>query len=98
MGYKINIAQLDRIIKKTILAINESKSEIYEIAENSRKECKRLEDELNALKDQIKQLINEVELLEIALKDSKRKLMSINKNFSQHTQEELKEAYEKANC
>jgi two-component system sensor histidine kinase DegS len=96
MGYKINIAQLDRIIKKTILAINESKSEIYEIAENSRKECKRLEDELNALKDQIKQLINEVELLEIALKDSKRKLMSINKNFSQHTQEELKEAYEKA--
>lgn len=96
MGYKINIAQLDKIIKKTIHAINESKSEIYEIAESSRRECKRLEDELTALKEQTKQLISEVEVLEIALKESKRKLMLINKNFSHYTQEELKEAYEKA--
>lgn len=96
MGYKINIAQLDRIIKKTIQTINSSKSEIYEIAENSRKECKRLEDELNSLKDQVKQLISEVEVLEVALKESKRKLMLINKNFSHYTQEELKDAYEKA--
>lgn len=96
MGYKINIAQLNKIVKKTIHAINESKSEIYEIAENSRKECKRLEDELASLKEQVKQLISEVEVLEVALKDSKRKLMLINKNFTQYSQEELKEAYEKA--
>jgi len=96
MGYKIDIAQLDKIVKKTIQAINESKSEIYEIAENSRKECKRLEDELNALKDQVSRLISEVEVLEVALKESKRKLMLINKNFSSYSQEELKQAYEKA--
>lgn len=96
MGQKFDIAQLDRIIKKTIQAISNSKSEIYEIAENSRKECKRLEDELNSLKEQVKQLISEVEVLEVALKESKRRLMLINKNFDHYTQEELKEAYEKA--
>lgn len=96
MSRIINVAQLDKIIKKTIQAINESKSEIYEIAEISRRECKRLEDELIELQEQVKQLISEIEVLEVALKESKRRLMLMNKNFEQHTEEELKEAYEKA--
>jgi len=95
-GHKIDIAQLDRIIKKTIEAINNSKTEIYDIADSSRKECRKLEEELTALKQQVCQLISEVEVLEVALKDSKRKLMLINKNFSNYSQVELKEAYEKA--
>ncbi len=96
MSKIINVAQLDKIIKRTIRAINESKSEIYEIAEISRRECKRLEDELAELKEQVKQLISEIEVLEVALKESKRRLMLMNKNFAQHSEEELKEAYEKA--
>ena len=96
MSKIINVAQLDKIIKKTIRAINESKSELYEIAEISRRECKRLEDELAELKEQVKQLISEIEVLEVALKESKRRLMLMNKNFAQHSEEELKEAYEKA--
>ena len=95
-GYKIDIVRLNKIIKKTIEAINDSKTEIYDIAESSRKECKRLDEELNMLKQQVILLIDEVEELEVALKDSKRKLMIINKNFSNYTQEELKDAYEKA--
>jgi len=96
MSKIINVAQLDKIIKRTIRAINESKSEIYEIAEISRRECKRLEDELAELKEQVKQLISEIEVLEVALKESKRRLMLMNKNFAQHSEEELKEGYEKA--
>jgi two-component system sensor histidine kinase DegS len=95
-GHKIDVAQLDKIVKKTIEAINNSKTEIYDIADSSRRECRRLEEELTALKQQVGQLIGEVEILEVALKDSKRKLMLINKNFSNYSQDELKEAYEKA--
>ncbi len=95
-GHKIDVAQLDKIVKKTIEAINNSKTEIYDIADSSRRECRRLEEELTALKQQVGQLIGEVEVLEVALKDSKRKLMLINKNFSNYSQDELKEAYEKA--
>lgn len=95
-NYKVDFARLDSIIKRTIETINKSKTEIYDIAETSRKECKKLEEELNSLKQQSKKLIEEVDILERKLKASKQKLMLANKNFSNYTQEELKDIYEKA--
>ena len=95
-GNKIDVAKLDKIIKKTIEAINNSKNEIYDIAESARRECKRLEEELQQLKQQVKELIDTVEVIEVELRESKRKLMLVNKNFKRYSQEELKEAYEKA--
>lgn len=94
--YKFDPAKLDHIIKNTIDAITNSKSEIYEIAEIARKECKSLEEELGLLKNQVNELLYTVEKLEIDLKDSKRKLLLVNKSFEKYTQQELKEAYEKA--
>ncbi len=96
VSYKVDFARLDSIIKKTIEAINNSKTEIFDIAESSRRECKKLEDELNSLKQQSRQLIEEVEVLEINLKISKQKLMLANKNFSSYTQEDFRNIYEKA--
>ena len=93
---KIDLAKLDKIVKKTIEAINNGKTEIYDIAESARRECKRLEEELKLLKEQVRELIDTVELLEAELKDSKRRLMLVNRNFSKYSQEELKEAYENA--
>lgn len=93
---KISFIKLDKIIKKTIDAINNSKNEIYDIAENAKKESKRLEEELNLLKRQVVELISTTETLEKELSDSKRKLLNANKNFSKYSQEELKQAYEKA--
>jgi len=95
-SHKIDIARLDKIIKKTIEAINSSKNELYDIAESSRMEHKRLVEELETLKKQTMQIMNEVEILEKDLKESKKRLAYINRNFSKYTQEELKEAYEKA--
>jgi len=92
----LDVAKLDKIIKRTIESINASKSEIYDIAENARRECRRLEEELKQLKQQVKELIETVEIIETQLKESKRKLMLANKNFEKHDQQELKEIYEKA--
>lgn len=93
---KIDVVRLDKIIKKTIEAINNSKTEIYDIAENARKECKRLDEELSLLKEQVRDLISTVEHIEVELKESKKKLMLASKNYSQFSQEELRNAYEKA--
>lgn len=93
---KIDAARLDLIIKNTIEAINKSKDEIYDIAENAKAECKRLEEELSFLKTEVSQLILDVNRLEIELKESKKRLLNVNKNFEKYTQQELKEAYEKA--
>ncbi len=95
-NYRLNVVRMDKIINKTIDAINSGKIEIYNIAEGARKECKKLEEELESLKFQVKELIESVELIESELKESKKKLLLANKNFEKYTQEELKEAYEKA--
>lgn len=93
---KVDIIKLDKIIKKTVEAIDNSRSEIYDIYENARKECKRLDEELKELKEQVSKVIAEVETLENGLKASKRRLALINQNFATHTQEELKKAYDEA--
>lgn len=95
-SYKIDVARLNRIVKKTIEAINNSRNEIYAIADSSRTECMKLEMELTQLKEQVKEVIETVELLEAELNESKRRLMLVNRNFSKYTQEELKAAYERA--
>lgn len=95
-NHKLDAVKMDKIIGKTIEAINSSKKEICNIAENARKECKKLEEELEALKQQVKELIESVEIIEIELKESKKRLLLVNKNYDKYSQEELKKAYEKA--
>ncbi|MCX7923423.1 MAG: sensor histidine kinase [Clostridia bacterium] len=95
-NFKLDVSKLDKIIKKTIEAIDNSKSEIYDIAESARRECKKLEEELKQLKQQVKELIDSVEVIENELKESKRKLMLVNRNHEKYSEQELKGAYEKA--
>ncbi len=95
-GHRIDIKRLDKIVKKTVEAINMSKQEIFEISENARKECMNLEKELNELKIQVKELIDTEEILEEQLKESKKKLMLVNKQHHRYSQGELREAYDKA--
>lgn len=96
VNYKLNAARLDKILKKTIEAIYVSKNEIYDIAESSRKECNKLQEELDDLKKKVAILIQSVEVIEAELKESKRRLLIVNKNFNKYSQEEFREAYEKA--
>jgi two-component system, NarL family, sensor histidine kinase DegS len=84
------------MIKKTIEAIDTSKQEMCDIAESARREYRKLEEELQHLKKQVKELIDSVDFIENELKDSKRKLLLVNKNYEKYSQQELKEAYEKA--
>jgi two-component system sensor histidine kinase DegS len=95
-NFRLDVARLDKIIKKTIETIDNSRNEIYDIAESSSRECNRLEVELDDLKEKVKELIETVEVKEAELKESKRKLLLVNKNFNKYSQEELKDAYEKA--
>lgn len=95
-NYKVDVANLDKIVKKTIEAINNSKVELFDIAENARKECGKLEQELKDLKAQAELLIENVELLESQLKTSKKQLILVSKNYDKYSEEEIKQAYEKA--
>ncbi len=94
-NYKVDAANLDKIIKKTIEAINNSKVELFDIAESARKECGRLEQELKDLRVQTVQLIDNVEFLEKELMQSKKHLMQVSKNYDIYSEEETMKVYEK---
>jgi len=93
-NYKVDIANLDKIVKKTIEAVNNSKVEMFDIAESARKECGKLEQELKDLKEQAAQLIDNVEFLENELVKSKKHLMLVSKNYDKYSEEETRKVYE----
>ena len=90
------IDKLTKIIKQTLEAIETSQNQIYEIAEESRKQCKMLEEELAQVKAKAEEAIDQVETLAKKEKDGRYKLMIVNKNFKEYTEEAIKEAYNKA--
>lgn len=95
-NFKINAAQMDEIISKAIASLDAGKKEIYDIAENARKESKRLEEELHMLKTQVKEVIDKVNSVEGSLKESKKRLAQVSKKYENFSQEEIRRAYEEA--
>lgn len=93
---KLQIKSLDKIIQGVIDAIGESKAEVYEIAENSRKESARMKKELVDIKRESQEIMKDIERLTVELVQAKTKLMHVNKNFGKYSQEDLRRAYEYA--
>jgi len=94
---QMNIARLNEILKNTIESITGSKDEILEIADNSREECKKLEDELKTLHSKIRDSLVQVESLENLDRSGRNKLSNKSKNFHLFNEIQIKEAYDIAN-
>lgn len=90
----VHLAQMDQIVQKTIAAIEKGKKEIFEIAEECRQECKRLESCLEALQVKIVKTIEEVEQLEKLERKSRYKHMVISKNLKKYDEEDIRKAYD----
>lgn len=88
---------LDKIIKETIESIEKSKAQIFDIAENARQECKRVEQELQRVKEKTISVINEVDQLEVEDKKARLRLMEVSRNIKRYGEEDIKKAYEEAN-
>ena len=90
----ICLAQMDQIVQKTIAAIEKGKKEIFEIAEECRQECKRLESCIDELKVKIVKTIEEVKRLEKLEKKSRYKLMVISRDLKKYDEEDIRKAYD----
>lgn len=91
-----DVAHLNRIIKETLSMIDKSREAIYDIAEGARRECSRLEEELQELKLEVQGIIQQSDILESELKKSRMRLAAISKNFDRYTQDDIRIAYENA--
>ncbi|WIF94844.1 sensor histidine kinase [Caminicella sporogenes] len=96
MAKYVDIKALNEVVKKTIGAIESGKKEIFEIAEKARNDCREIEEELMQLNEKLKSVIYEVDKLTILEKNSRRKLLTVSRNFDKYSEEDIKKAYEMA--
>lgn len=94
---RISTKALDQILNSTIQKVSESKREIIEIGEMSRKEYERLVKKLHEIKAEVAKIIDENDILEEQMRRARKRLAQVSKNFSKFTEEEIRTVYEYAN-
>ncbi|QGH34041.1 histidine kinase [Gracilibacillus salitolerans] len=87
---------LDYIIDEMIDTVKNSKDEVFEIAEESRKEYETLEHELAILKEDVATVIEEGDLLEKKVKLARKKLAEVSKNFKEYSEDKIRKVYDQA--
>src|SRR5690625_4020224 len=88
---------IDKIIRDMVQVVASSKQEIFEISEDTRNQQQLLQEELVEIKDDVLFIINEGEKLERKLKQARKKLLEVSKNFNQYTEEEVRKVYNYTN-
>lgn len=91
-----DITVLDKIINETIMHIEKSQAQIYDIAENSRKEYKNIQTELAEIKKEVTAMIDRVDKLSSREKKARIHLAEVSRNFNRYSEEDIKQAYERA--
>lgn len=91
-----DVKRINTIIKSTLSVIEQSRGAIFEIAENARREVQSLKEEIKSLQYEVQEIIKHSDELEKMLSRSRHKLALISRDFTNHTEEEMKKAYEEA--
>jgi len=89
--------KLDEILNETIEKVSTSKNELFEISEQSRKEYDRLVSELDNIKAQVINAIDEGDKLEEQARLARMRLADVSKHFDRYEEEEIRQVYETAN-
>lgn len=92
----LDINSVNRIIKNIIGAIASSRVQILKIVDNIRSEQESLKSQLERVRNDTTQVINEVDELQKQDKMSKRRLVEVSSNFNKYNESDIKSAYEKA--
>lgn len=92
---KVN--RINEILQETICSIEGSKEEIIEIVEHAREDVKMIENKLDEIKEKVETVINKVDILEVEERKCRSYLSNVSKNFNIFSEEDLKNAYDKAN-
>lgn len=91
-----NIKQLNEVVEKTALAIEEGKREIFDISEKAEADCRTVEAELVEIGAKARLVIKEVDELELKEKLSRVKLSNVSRNFNDFTEADIRKAYDAA--
>ncbi|GAK07210.1 LOW QUALITY PROTEIN: sensor protein DegS [Geomicrobium sp. JCM 19038] len=88
---------LDQIIEQMMDTVRDSKEQIFEICEKTRKEYAGLEIELKDLRVKVAEIIRLTDQKEIHAKLARNRLAEVSREFGKYSNEEVRKAYEHAN-
>lgn len=96
MAKALDVKALDRILDRMINTLTDSKDEIFQIGEQCRNDYETLSRELRELRTMIAKIIDEGDRLETLAQSARNDLSTVSRNFNEYSEEQVKEAYEKA--
>ncbi len=96
MAKALDVKALDRILDRMINTLTDSKDEIFQIGEQCRNDYETLSRELRELRTMIAKIIDEGDRLETLAQSARNHLSTVSRNFNEYSEEQVKEAYEKA--
>lgn len=91
---QIDVASLDVIFNRMLETITNSKDDIFIISEQSRRSFEDMQQELEIVRQEIKIIIDESDNLERLLQLSRQRLVVVSRNFNEHSEQQIREAYE----
>ena len=94
---RIDVASLDVIFNRMLETITNSKDDIFIISEQSRRSFEQMQQELEMVRNEMKITIDETDNLEKMLQLSKHRLVIVSKSFNDHSEEQIRAAYENTN-
>ena len=92
----INLKTIDNIIENMIDTVDQSKTEIFEIGEQSRQDYESIIDEIKKIKKMVIEVIEEEETLDKEVRRARLRLSEVSKHFDRYSEEEVRQAYEHA--
>ena len=92
----VDIGTLDKIVKKTISSIRDSRGQIYDVYEMARDELETVKRDVERIKEETAAVIKRVDELERNERKARIHLMEVSRDFKNRTEEEVREAYEEA--
>lgn len=96
MAKALDVKALDKILDRMINTLTNSKDEIFQIGEQCRNDYVTLSQELKELRSMIAKIIDDGDRLEALAQSARNHLSEVSRKFNEYSEEQVKEAYEKA--
>lgn len=94
----LDIETLNQVLEQAVAAVNNSKEEIFRIAEDARVEMDRLKGQLEELQELALQTTMAVDRTEKRTRYARTHLAQVSRDFKKHSEEQIRHAYEIANA
>jgi two-component system sensor histidine kinase DegS len=91
-----DISIIDKIIKDTASVIEASKHSLFDISETAKSVHGKMRNDLQKVNKEVKLVIAKVDKLEIEYKKSRVRLMEVSRDFTQYTEDDVKNTYNHA--